>query len=91
MKTDKSPSVGNSLPFQHPTHLRRLARELNSAADGSGIYTGGRRFTRARFSKGSLHLREGSGPWERLEVVSDTQFSDGYGRSVVASRKPNVG
>lgn len=80
------------LPLNHPTYLRRLARELNSLPDG--FYQGGTRYNRARFTLGSLVVIGETLEWNhrkrRTAMFSDTAgitFSDAYGRSVCASRR----
>jgi hypothetical protein len=86
------------LPFDSPTYLRRMARELNALPDG--FYHNGQRWTRASVStipcepQSAMlkihrpsefnHNATKSTGFANLENVV---FSDAYGRTVCASRR----
>lgn len=80
------------LPLNHPTYLRRLARELNALPDG--FYQDGTRYSRARFTAGSLVAVGETLEWNHrkrrtawFSTHDGITFSDAYGRSVCASRR----
>lgn len=83
----------NLLPTTDPRYLRRLVRECNALGDG--FYSGGQRYSAARFSRGKLQgYRPGAflepgdprgakvKPWRDLSG----ELSDAYGRAICASR-----
>lgn len=80
------------LAFESATHLRRLARELNSLPDG--FYYASEpanvRCSRARFSKGNLEVIPCGNRGFRA-LAATTHFHDTYGREVFASRQPVKG
>ena len=75
-------------------YKKRLVRAIRDSFQ-HGVYhhrdgESGFRIADVRFSKGQLQIRTSvfAGPWR---VISDDEidgFSDGYGRHVVASRRP---
>lgn len=83
------------LPYNHPTYLRRMARELSNRS--AGFYYGGERFSRATFSTltGLTIWRtvEFYGNGRRKEAtknftdVSEIVFGDGNGGTICASRQ----
>lgn len=75
----------NLLSFTDARYTRRLVKALNEAAINSGIYFDGKRYTRARTRKGALEVKSPStGAYVKLDPSSE--FEDGYGRSITASR-----
>jgi len=70
------------LPLNHPTVIRRLCRELNHR--DAGFYFNGQRFNQARFRKGNLEVRMGSGQWTAAGFYSS--FGDGNGGYIEVSR-----
>lgn len=85
------------LPFNHPTYLRRLARELSHLP--AGFYHAGERWSRATFSAGVLRI------WRTIDFTatggrnevcksfaevpqSPSPFDDGNGNGICASRTP---
>jgi hypothetical protein len=73
------------LEKDHPTVLRRLAREVNQVASQCGCYYQGQKITGASFTRGQLVLF-GLGRQAIAPVDSDAIF-DGYGRHITASRE----
>lgn len=74
-----------TIPTDSPLYLRRLVRELNAGIDGFFPFGTAVRCTRARISRGQLHVWASlRGEW--LPMPSDARFSDVYGREIVASR-----
>ncbi len=81
------------LPLTDPRYLRRLVRACNALPDG--FYSGGQRYTRARFSAGRLQTRRvasyldphdprnGRTVWVTVDPAT---LGDAYGRAVCASR-----
>lgn len=84
MSTTAAPLLSTNSPL----YVKRLARELNALPDG--FYCGVNRYGRARVHKGVLQVRAlGCSVWETPgERAAFFGFSDAYGRSVTASRKP---
>lgn len=85
------------LPFNHPTYLRRLARELSRLP--SGFYHAGERWNRASYSNGMLRIwrtigyshngvREYATKSFGEVAQSPSPFDDGNGNGVCASRTP---
>jgi hypothetical protein len=70
-----------------PLYLKRLARELNSLPDGFYLQaTGGNvRCMRAVYRKGHLSVIP-CGETAFRYVLAGSEFTDAYGRTVVASR-----
>lgn len=98
----KAASRYDLLPFNHPTYLRRMAKELNASV--CGFYYGGERWTKA-----SVHSMPGSGgkdttlrisratDWngdgdviaedsKTLADLSNVVFGDGNGGTITAHR-----
>lgn len=82
------------LPFNHPTYLRRMARELSHRP--AGFYHAGERWTRATFSvDGGLRIWRFNGysaTGTRNEISKSFAecpyglFDDGNGNDICASR-----
>ena len=77
------------LTADHPTYLRRLAKEINTHIDG--VYYGGVRWTRARVCKdvytpacATLYLYNSCG---KVPVPMGTGINDAYGQEVIASKE----
>lgn len=73
----------------HSLYLRRLVRELNAQVNGfyAPVAAHTVRCNRARIKAGELQVRS---PFTQPEwfAPSRPQFTDPYGREIVASRKP---
>lgn len=85
------------LAFDHPTYLRRMARELSHRP--AGFYHGGQRWVLAKFSQGELRISRNTG-WSRdakgnevehresrgFRDMTSVVFGDGNGGTICASR-----
>lgn len=72
------------LPFNSPTYLRRLARELNRAEHG--FYCTQGRFARASFVKGQITVTDHF-KTVAVEAPNDETFWDHNGRPICARRQ----
>lgn len=78
------------LPEDHPTVVRRLARELNAHGWQSGkafycsIAGSGNKFTIARVRKGKLQVSMCKDGW--FEADPKAHFDDGNGNRIAATR-----
>lgn len=81
------------LEITNPTYLRRLVREINNVlASGTGVYVEGSphnvRIKRAKAAPNSRAIVvTACGPLLSQFFAEPDKFIDGYGNSIVASRK----